>query len=135
MDSSGPLPGDGGRLYNISRINSSAKMIPVSAFVCNGIHCPVDSGRMMRIQKKHHLGKEEARKRVADVADELCNQYGLTSSWAGDDLKFTGTGVNGCIAVSEQRVDVEVKLGFALLMMSGTIRSSIEGALTSHLLE
>ena len=90
---------------------------------------------MIRIQKEHRLGKEEARKRVADIADELCNQYGLSSSWAGDDLKFTGTGVNGCIAVSEQRVDVEVKLGFALSMMSNTIRTSIEGSLASHLLE
>jgi putative polyhydroxyalkanoate system protein len=90
---------------------------------------------MIRIHREHHLGKDEARKRVADVADELCNQYGLSSSWAGDDLKFTGTGVNGCIVVSEQRVDVEVKLGFALSMMSRTIRNSIEGALTSHLLE
>lgn len=89
----------------------------------------------MRIQKEHSLGKEEARKRVADIADELCNQYGLSSSWAGDDLKFTGTGVNGCIAVSEQRIDVEVKLGFALSMMSNTIRNSIEGSLDSHLLE
>ena len=89
----------------------------------------------MRIQKEHSLGKEEARKRVADIADELCNQYGLSSSWAGDDLKFTGSGVNGCIAVSEQRIDVEVKLGFALSMMSNTIRNSIEGSLDSHLLE
>jgi putative polyhydroxyalkanoate system protein len=90
---------------------------------------------MIRIQKEHSLGKEEARKRVADIADELCNQYGLSSSWAGDGLRFTGTGVNGCIVVSEQRVDVEVKLGFALLMMSNTIRTSIEGSLASHLLE
>ncbi len=90
---------------------------------------------MMRIHKEHDLGKDEARKRVADVADELCSQYGLSSSWAGDDLKFTGPGVHGCIAVTEQRVDVEVKLGFALSMMSSTIRNSIDGALTSHLLE
>jgi putative polyhydroxyalkanoate system protein len=90
---------------------------------------------MIRIQKEHGLGKAEALKRVADIADELCNQYGLSSSWAGDDLKFTGSGVNGCIVVGEQRVDVEVKLGFALSMMSGTIRNSIEGALASHLLE
>lgn len=90
---------------------------------------------MMRIQKEHSLGKEEARKRVTDISDELCSQYGLSSSWVGDDLKFTGSGVNGCIAVGEHRIDVEVKLGFPLSMMSSTIRNSIEGALTSHLLE
>lgn len=90
---------------------------------------------MIRIHRVHSLGKEEARKRVVDIADELCIQYRLSSSWAGDDLKFTGSGVNGCIAVSEHRVDVEVKLGFALSMLSNTIRTSIEGALTSHLRE
>ena len=89
---------------------------------------------MLRIQREHGLGKAEARRRVDEIADELCNKYGLNSSWAGDDLKISGSGINGCIAVAEQSVDVEVKLGFALSMMSSVIRTSIEDALESHLL-
>jgi putative polyhydroxyalkanoate system protein len=87
----------------------------------------------MRVQKAHCLGKDEARKRVAGVADALRDKYGVSSSWDGDDLKIDGSGVSGCITVAEQSVDAEVRLGFALSMMSGVIRTSLEEALDEHL--
>jgi putative polyhydroxyalkanoate system protein len=70
---------------------------------------------------------------VEQVAAEIGNQYRLTSSWDGDDLKFSGSGIDGRIAVSEDSVDVSVKLGFALMMLEGTIRSSIEDTIEKHL--
>jgi putative polyhydroxyalkanoate system protein len=88
----------------------------------------------MRIQRNHELGKSEARKRVDEVSDELCARYGLRAAWEGDSLRLNGSGVNACIAVSEQSVDVEVRLGFMLLMMESAIRTSIEDALDAHLL-
>ena len=89
---------------------------------------------MMRIQREHGLGKDEARRRVSGIADELCNKYGLNATWNGDELKIGGSGINGCIAVAEQSVDVDVKLGLALSMMSSVIRKSIEDALDKYLL-
>jgi putative polyhydroxyalkanoate system protein len=89
---------------------------------------------MMKIQREHGLGKDEARRRVGEIGDELCDKYGLNSSWIGDEMQIKGSGINGCIAVAEQSVDVEIKLGFALSMMSSTIRTSIESALEEHLL-
>jgi len=88
----------------------------------------------MRIRREHGLGKDEARERVASVADELCDTYGLSASWDGDDLKIVGSGIKGCIAVAEQSVDVDLRLGFALSMMSSVIRTSIEDALDKYLL-
>jgi len=88
----------------------------------------------MRIQREHGLGKDEAHKRVAGIADELCKKYGLNATWSGDELTIDGSGIKGRIAVDEQSVDVEVNLGFALSMMSSTIRTSIEDALDKHLL-
>jgi putative polyhydroxyalkanoate system protein len=89
---------------------------------------------MMKIQREHGLGKDEARRRVGEIGDELCDKYGLNSSWIDDELQIKGSGINGRITVAEQSVDVEVKLGFALSMMSSTIRTSIESALEEHLL-
>ena len=89
---------------------------------------------MMKIQREHGLGKDEARKRVSGVADELCDKYGLKAMWNGDELKIDGSGIDGRIAVAEQSVDVKVRLGFALSMMSSVIRTSIEDALDKHLL-
>jgi len=88
----------------------------------------------MRFHREHALGKDEARTRVSGIADELCRTYGLSAAWSGDELKLSGSGVHGHIAVAEQSVDVHVKLGFALSMMSSVIRTSIDDALDKYLL-
>ncbi len=87
----------------------------------------------MRIRRDHALGKDEARRRVELIAGSIGEKYRLRSDWHGDDLKFSGSGVNGCIAVQDVCIDVEVKLGFALMMLEGTLRSSIEDAMDKHL--
>jgi putative polyhydroxyalkanoate system protein len=89
---------------------------------------------MMRLQREHGLGKDEARRRVSGIADELCDKYGLSATWNGDELKIDGSSIDCRIAVAEQSVDVKVKLGFALSMMSSVIRNSIEEALDKYLL-
>jgi putative polyhydroxyalkanoate system protein len=87
----------------------------------------------LNIKSNHSLGRAEARRRVDKIADSLGSKYGLTSAWEGDALKISGSGVNGRIEVTEQSVDVDVTLGFALMMLEGTIRTSIEQAMEKHL--
>ncbi len=87
----------------------------------------------MRIRREHNLGRDEARSRVEAIAGSIEDKYGLRSSWSGDDLKFSGSGVDGCIRVQEDCLDVDVKLGFALMMLEPTIRASIEDAMDKHL--
>ncbi len=87
----------------------------------------------MKIKRDHSLGLNEARKRVEAIAESLGSKYGLSSNWEGNALKITGSGVNGQIDVADQSIDVDVKLGFALMMLEGTIRTSIEEAMDKHL--
>ena len=87
----------------------------------------------MNFRREHSLGKDEARRRVDDVAASIASTYGLSSAWRGDALNISGSGVNGRIAVDERNIDVNVKLGFALKLLEGTIRKSIEDALDKHL--
>lgn len=87
----------------------------------------------MRITRKHALGKEEVRRRVDQVAADLRDQFNLRSDWQGDALQVTGSGVNGQIAVSDEAVDIEVTLGFSLMLMQAPIRSAIEEAMDRHL--
>ena len=94
--------------------------------------CRVESGRM-RVRKEHSLGKQEASNRVGAISDSICSSYGLTSSWVDNELHFDGSGVSGCIHVEEHFVEVTVKLGFALSMMAGTIRKTLEDAMETHL--
>ncbi|NNF40123.1 MAG: poly(3-hydroxybutyrate) depolymerase, partial [Woeseiaceae bacterium] len=43
------------------------------------------------------------------------------------------SGVNGHLAVAEESIELEIRLGFALKLMEGPIRSAIESAIDDHL--
>ncbi len=87
----------------------------------------------MRIRRSHHLGLEEAKNRANHIAETLGRQFSLTSSWQGDHLMVRGTGVNGYLVVEEDSLEIEVKLGFALKLMEGPIRSAIENTIDEEL--
>ena len=87
----------------------------------------------MRIRRNHRLGIEEARNRANHIAGHLERQYSLTSSWVGDRLMVRGNGVNGHLAVAEESIELVVKLGFALKLMEGPIRSAIESTIDEHI--
>lgn len=87
----------------------------------------------MRLERNHDLGIDEAKQRVDRIRSGIEAQYGLSGSWVGDILKVRGTGVSGQICVYEQRVLVEVRLGFAMILMEGPIKSHISAAMDEHL--
>ena len=87
----------------------------------------------MVIRRNHKLGIEEAKNRANDIAGHLEKQFSLTSSWVGDRLMVRGNGVNGHLAVAEESIELVVKLGFALKLLEGPIRSAIESTLDEHI--
>lgn len=87
----------------------------------------------MRLERNHDLGIDEAKQRVDRIRTGIEEQYGLSGTWRGDTLKFFGTSVTGHIMVYERRVLVEVRLGFAMLLLEGPIKSHISAAMDEHL--
>lgn len=87
----------------------------------------------MRIRRRHNLGIEEARNRANRIAADIGPQLSLRSSWQGDNLMVTGRGVSGHLKVAEDEIEIFVKLGFALKLMEGPIRSVIEKAIDEEL--
>ena len=87
----------------------------------------------MKISRRHSLGRAEVRAKVQELADDLGDQYGLVSEWQGHDLSVKGTSISGWVRVSDDEVNVDLKLGFALLMLENTIRSSINRLMDKHL--
>lgn len=87
----------------------------------------------MRIRRNHQLGIDEAKSRANRIAGHLERQYSLTSRWQGDYLMVRGNGVNGHLAVAEESIELVVKLGLALKLMEGPIRSAIESTIDEHL--
>lgn len=87
----------------------------------------------MRIKRNHDLGREEVRQRVDRLADDLKSQFGVESQWAGDRLNVSGSGIDGHLAVADDNVELDVRLGFALKLMEGNIRAAVEQAMDKHL--
>lgn len=87
----------------------------------------------MRMMRDHNLGLEDAKHRINTVIGDLERKFSLTSRWEGDRLAFKGPGVDGKVDVSHTRVELQMKLGFALKLMEGSIRSAIEEALDEHI--
>jgi len=87
----------------------------------------------MRLERNHDLGIDDAKQRVDRIWAVIEARYGLTGRWSGDKLKFFGASARGHIAVDEQRVLVEVRLSFAMMLMEGSIKSHISAAMDEHL--
>jgi len=87
----------------------------------------------MRIRRNHHLGIEEARVRADRIAADLQRQFSLRSAWEGDALHVKGNGVSGQLQVDEEHFELNVKLGLALKLMEGPIRSAIEKMIDKEL--
>ena len=76
---------------------------------------------------------EEARKRADRIAADLKLQFSLRSTWHGDAMKVSGNGVNGQLMVAADSIELDVRLGFALKLMEGPIRSVIEATIDEEL--
>ncbi|MCI0994331.1 polyhydroxyalkanoic acid system protein [Pseudomonas corrugata] len=85
------------------------------------------------VERTHDLGKEAARAKADQLAQKLSDSYGLKPQWVGDTLEFKGSGVEGTVAVGEDLIRVDVKLGLLMSAMSGMIKTEIEKALDKAL--
>jgi putative polyhydroxyalkanoate system protein len=85
------------------------------------------------IKRPHHTTTTEAKKVADRVAAKLEKEYQLKSSWEGDVLLFTRSGVNGTLTVTAKELHIDVKLGFLMVAFKGPIQGAIEGNLDKML--
>ncbi|OEC36699.1 putative polyhydroxyalkanoic acid system protein [Pseudomonas cuatrocienegasensis] len=85
------------------------------------------------VEREHALGREAARAKAEQLAERLAREFDVTYQWQGDTLLFKRSGADGSIAVSDDRVRVELKLGLLLSAMSGSIKREIEQVLDKSL--
>jgi putative polyhydroxyalkanoate system protein len=82
----------------------------------------------------HKLGKDEARRRIANNIDKLAQHIPggakVDSGWTGDqlnlDIAAMGQAVTGTIDVLEDKVHVRVLLPGMLGMFSGVIQGALQ---------
>jgi putative polyhydroxyalkanoate system protein len=81
------------------------------------------------IRHAHSLPPKKARKAIEEVAKKLAERFGMNYDWDGDTLNFNRSGVDGHIALEENWVHVNAKLGFFLAAMKGPIEQEIKRVL------
>lgn len=97
----------------------------------------------VQVDLPHKLGKEEARRRLADNIHKLESQIpgGATvqSGWAGDQLNLSvtamGQAVNAQLTVEETRVRCLLELPGMLAMFAAPIQAALKAKGSELLLE
>ncbi len=75
----------------------------------------------IRVSRPHTMSLDEAKQAEQQVTDELAAKLDMKSRWEGDVLHFTRSGVDGKLSVTSKDATIDIKLGFMLGMMSGSI--------------
>lgn len=77
------------------------------------------------LKRDHALGLKKAKAAAQRVADEMEREFGMSSQWDGNVLRFERSGVQGELVVAKDRVEVHAKLGFLLAAFKGRIEDTI----------
>ena len=87
----------------------------------------------VHIVRKHALGLAEARKIAFQWAEQVEKDFGMACTYdegsTQDDVAFTRSGVSGNLLVTQDRFELDAKLGFLL----GAFRDRIEGEIVKNL--
>jgi putative polyhydroxyalkanoate system protein len=66
------------------------------------------------ITRKHALSRKKARAAAEKIAKDLNKRYDLDYEWKGERIEFERTGVSGHMSVGNDRIALEVSLGWLL---------------------
>lgn len=76
----------------------------------------------IHLERPHHLGLKKARAAAQRVADDMAQNFEMSTEWDGNALHFSRAGVSGSLTVWRDRVVLDARLGGLL----GVFRSRIE---------
>jgi putative polyhydroxyalkanoate system protein len=82
----------------------------------------------------HTLAPEVAKARLAGATPKLEKDYGATCTWQGErQLLVSRKGLDARVNIEEQRIHIELNLGFLLTPLSGAIKNGITKELSNIL--
>lgn len=80
----------------------------------------------IHLKHKHSLSPQEARKRVEEIAKGLKKEYKIDYVWKGDRLLFKRSGAAGNLDLGDGFIELDIKLGMALVPLKGKIEKTIK---------
>lgn len=80
----------------------------------------------INLSRNHSLEPAVIKDRIAKLGDKLQEKYSAKTSWVDDrTLNVKGTGVEGKLVISDNKVDVNLDLGFMLSPLKGKIEETL----------
>lgn len=80
----------------------------------------------INLSRNHSLEPAVIKDRISKLGDKLQEKYQAKTSWADDrTLNVKGTGVEGKLVISPNKVDVNLDLGFMLTPLKGKIEETL----------
>jgi putative polyhydroxyalkanoate system protein len=88
---------------------------------------------IIRVTRTHNIGIESARSEVERIAQRVQEDYGADYCWKGDTLQFSRSGVSGQITVTDDALDLTIRLGLLLTAIKGQVEEKIVAKIDQHL--
>lgn len=87
----------------------------------------------IKVKRQHRLEPDKARATVENLAKRLQKELDAEYHWEGSKLVFSRSGASGHVDISDDEVQVEVKLAMLLGPLKGRIQKTIEDEIDQHL--
>ena len=77
------------------------------------------------ITQAHKMSLKKARAAAQKVADQMAEEYDISSEWEGNVLSFRRSGVNGTLTVAAHQAQLDLSLGFMLKAFAASIEEKV----------
>ncbi len=81
------------------------------------------------ITRKHDKSLKDARAAVNKLTASIARKFSVVHEWEDDVLHFCRPGVDGHIELGKGVVKIDVKLGFLLMAIRGSVENEIQRVL------
>ena len=80
----------------------------------------------IKIERAHNLSLATAIEKANGIGIELQDEFGLQATWKSDTIAYVnGKGINGTMTISDSKIVIEMKLGFALRLFAKNIEKGV----------
>ncbi|MDF1562106.1 MAG: polyhydroxyalkanoic acid system family protein [Deltaproteobacteria bacterium] len=79
----------------------------------------------IKVKRNHTMGQAEARRAAEEIAENLKDRLQVGYHWDGEHLRFKRTGAEGYLWVTEEAIEISIKLGLMFRPMKGVIEGKI----------
>jgi putative polyhydroxyalkanoate system protein len=90
----------------------------------------------IHMRRGHTMTEDELKDGLQEIADHLSDNFGMTSSWKGNEIHFSKSGAKGAkgvLAIAEGELKLEMQLGMLLKPFKSKIVSEMEKFLDENL--